>query len=416
MNWTYFPRLPVYAETPPNEQAVAAALKETPLLPYGRGRCYNDACLSPRLLKSERLGYLLSFDEKTGLLEAQAGVTLGEIVELFLPRGFFPPVVPGTAGVTLGGAVSADVHGKNDEPVTFCSFVEELTVLLPSGERLTVKKGDELFKAFCGGLGLLGFILRVKTRLRRVKGAFLKVKRLKPKDLDELLTLLKEPAAEYSVAWLDLLNDPTGNRSIVLTGSFTELNRPCRLKPLPFLKPPLPRELLVRLYDALYYARGEGETLECYARFFFPLDRWRGWNRFYLPEGFTQTQFLLPEEKAPEALSEVLKLLSSSGLRPYLAVLKYHRGGGEGLLSFIRRGFSLALDFPLTEGLPELMRRLERLVLGYGGRHYLVKDAFLSRRAFYGAYGEQADEFKKLRKELGAAGRFESYLSTRLGL
>jgi len=418
VNWTNFPKVPVLVEEKEGERELEKALSSGPLLPYGRGRSYNDACLSPRLLSTRRLNHFVSFDGE-GLLEAQAGVSLGEVIETFLPMGFFPPVVPGTKEVSLGGAVSADVHGKNAQPVSFCSFVEELEVLLPDGGRRRVRRGEELFKGFCGGLGLLGVVLRVKLRLRRVKSAYLKVKTLKPSSLEELLTLFKREKGEFTVAWLDLLNDSYGKRSLFFSGSFSEegLLKPVRRRSLPFPPfVPFPKKGLVKLYNALYYAKKEGERLLSYEEFFFPLDRWKNWNRFYGGEGFVQTQFIVPEKGAPSALEEVLYLLRRFKLFPFLAVLKFHEGGGEGFLSYPAKGYSLALDFPLSPSIPHLLSELEKVVLKYGGHHYLVKEAFLSRRGFWESYGERAERFKSLRKELGAEGLLESYLSMRLNL
>lgn len=418
--------------------AVLACGGETSYVARGLGRSYGDAALNAGggVLSGVRLNRLLAFAPETGTLECEAGTTLDEIIRVFLPRGFFPAVTPGTRFVTVGGAIAADVHGKNHHADgTFGRFVEGFTLLLPSGETLACSRGEnaDAFRATLGGMGLTGVILAARVRLRRVESAWMRVETRRARHLDAALEAFaaEDGCHRYSVAWIDCLaRGAKLGRSVLMHGDHAPAREvPPEAGP-PLLAPlsaprPFPARLLspalgrvgVRAFNAAYYRRpgAAGTRLEPVGRFFHPLDALSGWNRVYGRRGFAQYQMVVPPEGGREALVEVLSRLAASPHPGFLAVLKRFGPAGEGLLSFPMEGYTLAVDLPWAEGLPAFLRGLDRVVLEAGGRVYLAKDAVLDAETFAAMY-PRAKAFREVRARLDPCGVIQSSLGRRVGL
>jgi decaprenylphospho-beta-D-ribofuranose 2-oxidase len=355
-----------------------------------------------------------------------------------LPHGWFVPVSPGTRQVTIGGAVAADVHGKNHHVAgSFASHVREFSLLLPSGELKTVTRGGdpELFWATAGGMGLTGFITRAAVQLKGVETSLVKVDTVRTADIDETMRILAEHDATYgyTVAWSDSLAKGDGlGRSVITSGDFAtvgDLTGPARDKPLDFdprgrfgvpdvFPPGLLNRCSIRLANEAWYRkapkRREGE-IQTIGQFFHPLDGIRNWNRVYGPGGFRQYQYVLPfgEEKAVRRSFEMISALPAPS---FVTVLKRFGDADPGLLSFPRPGWTLALDFPArTPALLPLLDRLDRLVVEHGGRVYLAKDSHVARGAFEAMYSS-VEDFRRIRAEIDPAGIIASDLSRRLGL
>lgn len=378
---------------------------ERPLLAQGLGRSYGDVCLNAdgTLLATRGLDRFLALDEGGPTLTCEAGVSLGEILRLVVPRGLFLPVVPGTKHVTVGGAIANDIHGKNHHREgTFGRHVRALELLRSDGRRLTCSPTSNpgLFAATVGGLGLTGLILSATLSLRRVPSAWVDAESLPVRDLDHFLELsaASDATHEYTVAWIDCLaRGPRAGRGILHRANAAEapgrpaaMRGPARLS-VPFELPfsPLHR-LTVAAFNAAYHAANarKGRRLEHVEPFFFPLDGVDRWNRVYGPGGLLQFQCAIPRDAAPAAIRTLLDRIAASGEGSFLAVLKgFGAVGSPGLLSFPRPGVTLAMDFPYRGARTErLFRELHAVTFDAGGALYPAKDAHMSAEAFRRSY------------------------------
>ena len=436
--WGRYPVERCHVFRPERRAAVAEALasKAAPsFIARGLGRSYGDAALNADggVIVHDRLDRVLDFDERTGLLHCEAGVSFADILAWWLPRGRFPPVTPGTKFVTVGGAIAADVHGKNHHrDGTLGASIESLTLLTADGETLRCSRTEhaDVFWGTVGGMGLTGMILDARLRLRPVESAWLRVDYRKARDLDETLGIFaaSDEDSAYSVAWIDCLaRGAATGRAVLMHGDHATAAeaRVAGRETLPlaqsrqhvvpfdvpgvFLNP-----LSVRLFNGAYYAAHRDETsLVHFERFFYPLDGLSHWNRLYGRRGFVQYQVVLPTAEAPRGLVELLERLSASGRPSFLAVLKRLGPANPGLLSFPREGYTLALDLPVRDGLVDFLRALDRLVLARGGRIYLAKDATTTPEAFREMY-PRLDEFRALKARLDPRGVLSSSLARRL--
>lgn len=438
--WGGFPRQAGHVYRPDSPAEVPALLREVPesLIPWGQGRSYGDAALNEGrgVVRTERMNRLLSWDPATSVLECEAGVTFDDLIRTFLPRGAFPPVTPGTQFVSLGGALAADVHGKNHHhDGTIANCVEQFQLLTGRGELLTCSREEnpEVFWATLGGLGLTGMILRVRLRLRHVESAWVRVRYRRAANLDQALNWLQEGhAARYSVAWIDCLSSGADlGRSVLMEGDHAPVDAlPVPQRATPLVLPQAKKRRVpfhfpgwalnswtVRLFNGRYYARHvDGEKVVPLDTFFHPLDAVRDWNRIYGRRGFVQYQMVLPPASSRAGLVEILERISQSRRASFLAVLKLFGAANPGPLSFPCPGATLALDLPCGGSrLLALLDELDQIVIKHGGRVYLAKDARLSRSAFEAMY-PRADEFRTLMTRLDPAGRFDSSLARRLGL
>jgi decaprenylphospho-beta-D-ribofuranose 2-oxidase len=441
--WGRAPVATVEACRPERRAEVPRVLGEggRTLIPFGAGRSYGDAALNDGggVIRTERLDRFLDFDRGTGLLVSEPGVTFRDLLDVFLPRGFFAPVSPGTSFATLGGAVANDVHGKNHESAGgFGDHVAWLDLALPSGEvvRVSPDRDPELFRATVGGVGLTGCVVALALRLARVPSGRVRVRERRIPDLDAFLAAFEgvRHSATFSVGWVDALaSGPALGRGILETAEFEppaedggdrgrggEAGEPApRRIGLPFALPgALLNRRTVGLFNRLYHARvpeGGRERVLPLGAFLYPLDAIEGWNRLYGPSGFHQFQCALPDAQAPRGLRALLETISAAGSASFLAVLKTLGGEGAGHLSFPLRGYTLALDFPVRPGTRELLGRLERIALEHGGRVYLAKDACLSPQAFRRMY-PRLDAFREVLRRVDPGRRMMSDLARRLDL
>lgn len=429
------------AYRPESWRAVANAVLSAPeptIALRGLGRSYGDSALNGggAVLLTERLGRILALDEEGLAVTCEGGTSLARLLSFLLPRGYFLPVVPGTRFVTVGGALAADVHGKNHHvDGTIGRHVEELTLLLASGEILRCSPGEnpEAFDATIGGMGLTGVVLSARLKLLRLETPIVKVVKRRARNLDELLSRLdeEERLGRYSVAWIDgLARGRSLGRGVLMRGDhlpLAELPRgraasgelPESAGPsVPFDAPPfLLGPASISAFNALFHAAGrDGTALSGLGSFFFPLDRVGAWNRLYGKRGFVQYQALLPRETAAEGCRRLLEEISRERAASFLAVLKTTGEAGRGLLSFPRPGVTLALDVPnVGARLRPLARRLDEIVLKSGGRLYLAKDALADAAAFAAMYPD-LPRFRAARARLDPRGRFSSTQARRLGL
>lgn len=385
---------------------LAAAVGDgRPVLAYGRGRSYGDACLNGggTILDTSGLGRLLAFDDVTGVLRAEAGVTLAEVLAVSVPRGWFLPVTPGTQYVTLGGAVANDVHGKNHHVAgTIGRFVTALGLVRSSGETLELRPGDPLFGATVAGLGLTGLITWVELRMLPVASDRVDTVTTRFRSLDDFFALSERANARspYVVSWLDALR-PEG-RGLLMEGDHapdgapppaSETARP-RLA-VPFDAPGWALSpLAVRAFNAAYFRKQRAVQTRArtrYVPFFYPLDAVDGWNRGYGRRGFFQYQFVVPFGDSRDAVRAILARLAAAGAGSFLAVLKtFGDVPSPGMLSFPRPGVTLALDLANRgDATARLLRACDEIVREAGGAVYPAKDAVMtpaSFRAFFPAW------------------------------
>jgi FAD/FMN-containing dehydrogenase len=405
---------------------VAHAVATGPLVPRGLGRSYGDSSLGPRMLDMTALDAFLGFDEETGTLTVEAGVSLSEILTALVPRGWFLPVTPGTRFVTVGGAIASDIHGKNHHrDGSFSDHVTSFRLLVASGEVLEVSRSShpELFRATCGGMGLTGVILEATFTMLRVSSRNVTETVVKAPDLATALATFEENReTAYSVAWIDLLaSGPALGRSLVMLGEHAtdgDLDVPparvrATVPPLPFS--PL-NKASVAAFNALYYHRVRQPVLEHtvpFEPYFYPLDKAADWNRLYGRHGLIQYQFVIPFGESAGLLREIVRRIAEAGMASPLAVLKEFGADNENHLSFPMPGYTLALDFKATPAALRLADQLDRLVVTAGGRLYLTKDSRMSPETFRVGYPRLA-RFEAVREQYGATGTFESAQSRRL--
>jgi FAD/FMN-containing dehydrogenase len=382
------------------------------LLPYGNGRSYGDSCQNQNgvLVDTRPLNRLISFNRETGVLRAESGILLDDILRLIVPSGWFLPVVPGTRFITLGGAIANDVHGKNHHRSgSFGCHVTAFELLRSTGERLTCtqEQNPDWFKASIGGLGLTGLITWAEIALKPVPSAFVDVTTTRFANLGQFFVLNEqaEAAHEYTVAWIDCLaKGQSLGRGVFMAGDHATgmARRAVDLMRPPSLSVPIdaPHALLNRFtlstFNAAYYRFAKpGHKVSHFAPYFFPLDGIGHWNRLYGSPGFYQYQCVVPKADANVTLAALLERIANSGQGSFLAVLKgFGNLTSPGMLSFPRPGYTLALDFPNRgDKTLKLFETLDQIVDGAGGALYPAKDARMSADGF-ARYFPQVDRFR----------------------
>ena len=430
---------------PATDSDAAALLGRPPagsgaIIPRGLGRSYNNAAQSADglVLSTARLNRIISLDAASGIAVCEAGVSLEQLMVAGLPAGWFVPVSPGTRQVTIGGAIAADVHGKNHHVAgSFASHVRSFDLVLPGGEQRTVTPQDDpqLFWMTAGGMGLTGFITRAAIQLKRVQTSLVRVDTVRTADVDETMAVLAEHDRKYgyTVAWSDSLARGTHlGRSIITSGDFAApgdlspkqratlfaFDPRARLAAPPAFPPGLINRYTVRAANEAWYRKApksRTDELQTIGQFFHPLDGIRNWNRVYGPGGFRQYQYVMPFG-AEAAVRRSFEMVSAHPAPSFVTVLKRFGEGDPGLLSFPAPGWTLALDFPArTPGLGPLLDELDQLVLRHGGRVYLAKDSRVPAPVLEEMY-PRLPEFRKLRAEIDPSGLLASDLSRRLGL
>ena len=405
LSWGRYPKTAHHRVHKPawNDQVpeILRAAAPGSLLPYGLGRSYGDSCLndSRELIDCRRLNRILGFDESTGMLRCESGVSLSDILGVFLPKGWFLPVTPGTRFVTLGGAIANDVHGKNHHRAgTFGAHVRQIG-LHRSNDGLVIcnsEANSDMLHATIGGLGLTGVIAWADIQLKHVAGPWIDAESIPFQSLNTFLELSRESGGhfEYTVAWLDCFagKNPRGiffrgNHSVERGKEF----HPKRGPKLPFALPAwMLNRYSVRAFNTAYYkihAARKGAAVVSYDSFFYPLDSIGQWNLLYGKQGFLQYQCVIPEANV-EAVEELLDRIARSGMGSFLGVLKqFGSAPPAGMLSFPRPGLTIALDFAMRgEPTLQLLRSLDQIVQHSGGALYPAKDARMSPALFEASF------------------------------
>ena len=405
-SWGRYPKLE--ADVIPLSWATDFPLPNAPatkILPVGAGRSYGDVCLLEHgtLLKTRGMDRFQNFDPATGILRCEAGVTLAEILDFAVPRGFFLPVTPGTKYVTVGGAIANDIHGKNHHIAgTFGCHVPRFELVRSDGARFecSPSENSDWFSATVGGMGLTGLITWAEIRLLPIVSRKIQYKGTKFVGIDEFVAISKANThSAYTVAWMDSV--ATGSsfaRGIFMQGDHSPQPEPLTRSKEPWLTLPLDlpefalNHLSIGLFNTLYYNKQFGKektALIDYEPFFYPLDSILHWNRMYGKSGFLQFQCVLPwEENQQFGIINMMKAITASGLASFLTVIKvFGDVPSPGMLSFPMPGITLALDFPIRAEVSfDLVDRLARITQEHGGRIYPAKDARMTAEQFQSFY------------------------------
>ncbi len=368
------------------------------IIARGNGRCYGDAALAEHIFSTKRLNKFISFDRLNGIIECEAGILLSDILEVVVSQGYFLSVTPGTKFVSIGGAIAADVHGKNhhlegcfsDALVSFNLLTENQEVIVCSRE-----ENPDKFWATVGGMGLTGIILSAKIKLKNIESAYIRQESIKAENLDEIFQLFNESENwTYNVAWIDCLQKGKNiGRSILMRGEHAlKAELPTKLQDNPFKlkykpQPNVPfyfpsfvlNNLSVKLFNLLYFNKQRSKTVKNYVdfeTFFYPLDSINNWNKIYGKGGFIQYQMVIPKEHGKEGMKKILETIANSGNGSFLAVLKlFGKNNPEAYNAFPIEGYTLALDFKVNKKLNKLVADLDKIVEEFGGRIYLAKDS-----------------------------------------
>lgn len=398
-NWGLYPSVECDLFIPNNYEEVKKFIIENKqIIARGNGRCYGDASISNKIISSIGLNKIIEFNEITGVISCQSGVLLSTILTYVVPKEYFLPVTPGTKFITVGGALASDIHGKNHHiDGVFSDHVIEVKIINEKGDIITTKPGEELFSQTAGGMGLTGFILEVKFKLKKIETSYIKQTAVRAKDLNEIFSFFeKYNNYTYSVAWIDCFaRGKDIGRSVLLLGEHARLSEVINKKePLlthkkPFLNIPfffpswVLNPLFIKIFNILFYHKPSSKidnSITHYDPFFYPLDKINNWNRIYGQSGFIQYQFVIPKENSYNGVRKILEILSSNNLGSFLAVLKlFGKSHENNFLKFPIEGYTLALDIKITKNLLNILDRLDDIVTSYGGKIYLTKDARMSK-------------------------------------
>jgi decaprenylphospho-beta-D-ribofuranose 2-oxidase len=423
---------------PESVDALARLVQERPrrgAIARGLGRSYGDAAQNAGglVVRLEGLDAIGPVDPVAGQVTCGAGVSFDRLIRTLVPQGWFVPVTPGTRQVTLGGAIAADVHGKNHHrDGTISAHVVSLVLVDGCGRLRTLTPDGDLFWAVPGGMGLSGIVVAVTLRLLPVRSDRMVVDTCRTESLDETMAALEEAdrTHRYSVAWVDCLTRGARmGRGVVTAGAHAvpgdggmprgSAGRHTSMGgvtvTVPRWAPPAPlNPLTVGLFNEVYHRKAPRtrRSVEPLGSFFHPLDVVHGWNRLYGDRGVVQHQFTVPD---PESLRRVVELFASRRAPTFLCVLKRLGAQGPALLSFPQPGWTLSVDLPVGDGIGALLDRVDAEVMSAGGRVYLAKDSRLAPSAFAEMY-PRLDEWRRLRDRLDPDHVFASDLSRRLHL
>ena len=435
--WGGYPIQEAKVVYPKNIKQILEEIKKSDLIARGNGRAYGDSSINKKnTINMKYFNHIISFDDSSGILEVEAGILLEDIINTFLPKGWFPYVTPGSKFVTIGGLIAADVHGKNHhKDGSFGNFVEWFELINSKGEIIKCSRNEnkDMFEWTIGGMGLTGIIIRAAIKLRPIETCWIKQKTLIANNIDQTLEIFdKNMDATYSVAWLNSTNSRNNiGQSLIMLGEHAKINdlnqknilNPLKLKSkknrnIPFYFPNwFLNKRLIKLFNFLYYFLGKNSSKEkivYWDDYFYPLDSIMGWNKIYGREGFVQYQCVIPLEKSKEGLIELLHEIDKSKVSSFLSVLK-RLGKQNSKFSFPMEGYTIALDFPINKETFKLLDKLDEITLKYKGRFYLAKDARMKKEIFKKS-DKRIEDYINFRNQNDCDKNFISSQSSRLEL
>ena len=417
------------------ENPVVNEVNSRGAIPRGLGRSYGDSANNSGGTVLYAGGFNHKYiDPQSGIAVVGAGVTLHALESDGLKIGYFPFVVPGTAEVTIGGAIASDIHGKSHHRVgSFSNHLIEMKLLTAEGSLRVMKpigENSRLFWATVGGMGLTGVIIEATIQLLKVETAFVTVKEKRVFSLEELLKVLLEFNSKhtYTVAWIDLSGSFKGKGIVsaadhaklehIPTKNHTKILNPINLKSfrIPFtLKNGLINRFTIRVFNLFWFHKPLGKKIQHVQKYMHPLDGITNWNVLYGAKGFTQYQFVVPLNRV-EVLGVILEKLKNENCSSFLAVLKSFGNSPTGLIGFPMIGWTLAIDIPNNaRNLSQILREIDQLVMNAGGRIYLTKDSRLNNKHLPLMY-PNLDEWKEIKQEIDPSNYWQSDQGRRLKL
>jgi len=427
--WGRYPKIDANLFSPENKSECFDYIKKNSLIPRGSGRSYGDSANADNVLQSLKINKVLKFDKINGIITCEAGVKFRDLISIILPEGWFFPVTPGTSFITIGGAIAADVHGKNHHiEGSFSDYILNIDMILGSGNFVSVSREilPDLFYATCGGMGLTGFIFSATIKLKRITSSKIIQSTQAYKSLDEVFeSFIRFSSTNYTVAWLDtiatgknfgrsifFLGDHANDNDFV-TEKFKPLNLPMKLGSF-FIN-----KYTMNIFNEIYYKKNsigsKNKRLININNFFYPLDKIKKWNLVYGNTGFIQYQFVIPKENSVLNLKKIFKTINDNNEFSSLAILKLLGKENNNYLSFPMEGLTLALDFKFSNSIMKLTKLLDEMIVDMNGKIYLAKDSLMSENIFKKIYLKW-NEFEKVRYKYSAIGKFSSTQSRRLGL
>jgi decaprenylphospho-beta-D-ribofuranose 2-oxidase len=401
-NWGNFPSSYSNIYSPKSlEELKKIVLENKQIIARGNGRCYGDSSLAKQIVSTLQLNKVIQFDKNKGILECESGILLKDILELIVPNGFFLPVTPGTKLITLGGAFSSNIHGKNHHiEGCFSNFVNSIKLIDEVGELHHLIPSDELFKKTAGGMGKTGIIVSIEFRLKKIETSYIKLRTILAKNYVEVIQLMQENKnVTYSVAWIDCLASKNKmGRSVLLLGEHAtkneisskiknplEVHKRSRISLFFYFPSFVINNLFVRLFNFLYYYKSLNSTSKIvhYDSYFFPLDIVNNWNRIYGKKGFLEYQMVFPKMHAEIGIKKALELLTKYNSASFLSVIKaFGNTSSTDYLNYPIEGITLGLDLKISKRVWTLLDELDELIAQFNGKTYLAKDARLNKINF----------------------------------
>ena len=387
--WANYPVVSASVFSPLDQGAVRnLILEHDKVIARGNGKSYGDAALGEQVISMLGLNRVLDFDTENGIVSCEAGVLLSDLLPTIVQAGWFFHVTPGIKHISVGGAIASDVHGKN-HPTKGCfsNWLISFELMVETGDVLTCSKeqNSALFWQTCGGMGWTGVILSARFRLLRILSTQMRQRTIACSSLEAIFEVFEQNSHfPYAAGWIDTTaSGEIFGRGAVHFAEHLETSEPLvwaekKARSIPFFAPSwLLNPFSIRVHNAMYFQKNRTKervtTLDAY---FYPLDAIQHWNRLYSRRGFVQYQFCIPEETSFEGIRQVMDTVRKSQNKPFLSVLKKHgERPAEAVHSFPEKGYSLALDFPRTGSIFELVKKLDALVWDLGGKIYLTKDA-----------------------------------------
>ena len=415
---------------PKNINEIIGIIKDYKLkgiLVRGMGRSYGDVALNENIISLKYFKRILELDEKDGFLKCSSNVTISEINDLIISKGWFLNITPGSKFVTIGGAIANDVHGKNHHrDGSFSDYIEEFEIIKENGEVVSCSNeiNSEMFHATCGGLGLTGIITNVKIKLLKINSKNIDVKIVKTNNFEQTIQKLNDlKDYKYLVAWTDTLSKKNNGRSIIFCGEHSNDGDLNYKKQKSFKIPGLfgfflLNSIFVKMFNLFYYLfhKNNQKLKKDINNFFYPLDTVNSWNKLYGKDGFTQVQILIKQNKNnKDLLEEIINYFSEKGFYSYLTTLKEYGEGNRNLLSFGEKGLSITLDIALGANFSDVYKNFEKRFSNENIKIYLAKDSFMSKTFFKNTYSN-LNNFIEFQKKVNPNSTFKSKLSKRLGL
>ena len=393
----------------------------------GLGRSYGDSSIQPnKTIITTNLNKIINFNEKTGILESECGISIKQLNEIIVNKGWFLPVTPGSKNITLGGMIATNVHGKNHHKVGgLGNYIINLKILNHKNKLILCSKklNSKIFNYSIGGMGLTGVIYSSKIKLKKISSDLIYEEKIKCKNLKETISQInKSQKWEYNVSWIDTSpsNEEIG-RSIVSRGYFYKnkniFNYSSKeMFTLPNIFPfSLMNRIIIKILNTLYFNFSRSKkNLTTINEFFYPLDKIKNWNNVYGNKGFISYQCSVPFKNSYNSIFEILMLIKKYKIYSFVSVLKSMKKK-DTPLSFGQNGFTLVFDFPIYKNISIILKKMNEVVFKYNGKIYLAKDSIISKKDFENLNTEfYKPEFKKLIKKNNYY--FNSLQSKRLGL